>query len=445
MRAVVLTAPAAERRQRELAALLVSRGARAGDRVALTSGDGMTVEGICFVAAALRLGIIPVILNGALLPEERARLLVDAEVRTAFDERALHLFTVPHPTIGPPLAPVPLGRPMLFTSGTTGAPRGVFTGTLDEHDAEALAREEQELWQHDASDRHLVCGAIHHSAPLRFAMATLAAGGSVVLPGRFAADRVAEAIHRHRPTTTFMAPIHLQRVLDHPAAAGLPLGSFRLVAHAGAPCPAELKQRAITRFPLGSVWEFYGSTEGQMTACAPHEWMERPGTVGRARPNRTIRVDRGGVVWCDSPRWARFEYWRDPEKTAAAWRGTEFTVGDLGHLDDDGYLFLDGRRDDLIITGGVNVYPVEVERVLASVGGVQDVVVFPRADEVWGQRVCVAVVGSVTEREVADVAADRLAPYKRPKEVHVVPEIPRSVSGKVRRSRLAEDLGLATP
>ncbi|MER3417973.1 MAG: AMP-dependent synthetase, partial [Chloroflexota bacterium] len=166
----------------------------------------------------------------------------------------------------------------------------------------------------------------------------------------------------------------------------------------------------------------------------------RPGTVGRARPHRRLRVDPDGTVWCAMPPYARFEYWRDPDGTAAAWRGDELTVGDLGRLDEDGYLFLDGRRDDFVITGGVNVYPAEVEAVLAEVPGVEEVVVFG----VDGQRVCAAVVGRISVDAVAARAAERLAPYKRPKEIHLVraADIPRTPNGKVRRAAVAAALGL---
>src|SRR5207248_4605632 len=115
-----------------------------------------------------------------------------------------------------------------------------------------------------------------------------------------------------------------------------------------------------------------GATEGQFTVCSPAEWEARPGTVGRARPHRRLSVDDDGLIWCEVPRYARFEYWRDPKSTAAAWRGAAFTAGDLGRLDKEGYLFIDSRRDDLIISGGVNVYPAEVEHVLAAVPGVVD-------------------------------------------------------------------------
>jgi long-chain acyl-CoA synthetase len=316
---------------------------------------------------------------------------------------------------------------------------------LGEEDAAALAGEEHELWAFDPGDTHLVCSPLHHSAPIRFSGGTLAAGGDVVILPRFDPALAAVAIATERPTTAFLVPAHLQRLFAAADAAGdLPdLTSFRLVAHAGAHCPEPLKRRALDAFPAGALWEFYGSTEGQFTACGPDDWLAHPGTVGRARPHRRLRVDERGQVWCGAPPWARFTYWRDPDKTAAAWRGDEFTVGDLGRMDDDGFLYLDGRRDDLIISGGVNVYPAEVERALHEVPGVADVAVFGVPDDRWGQRVTAAVVGDATPEAVTAWARTHLAPHKRPKQVVRVPEIPLGPTGKVRRSALAADLDLS--
>jgi long-chain acyl-CoA synthetase len=260
----------------------------------------------------------------------------------------------------------------------------------------------------------------------------------MVVPGPFDPATVTAAIEAERPTTMFCVPTHLQRLLAHWDAAGSPdLSCFRLVAHAGAPCPDALKRRVVELFPAGSTWEFYGSTEGQFTACRSEEWLARPGTVGRARPGRQLRVDADGVIWCEVPEHARFSYYGDPEKTAAAWDGDAFTVGDLGRLDDEGYLHLDGRREDLVISGGVNVYPAEVENALAEHPGVEDVAVFGVPDEQWGQRVVAAVVGRATTAQLDAWCRERLAPPKRPKEYVVLDELPRTATGKVLRRELA--------
>ncbi len=284
---------------------------------------------------------------------------------------------------------------------------------------------------------------LHHSAPLRFATGTLLAGGRVVVPGPFDPETVTDAIRQHRPTSMFCVPAHLQRLFAHWDEHGTPdLSTFRLVAHAGAPCPEWVKRRLIEDFPDGSTWEFYGSTEGQFTACRSEEWLEREGTLGRARPGRTMTADEDGHLWCVVPPHARFTYFRDEEKTAAAWRDTEsgpaFTVGDLGRIDEDGYVFLDGRREDLIISGGVNVYPAEVERVLGEVPGVVDIAVFGLEDAQWGQRVCAAVVGDVDTSALVSHAREHLAPAKRPKDYHSLKALPRTPTGKVRRLDLPD-------
>ena len=288
---------------------------------------------------------------------------------------------------------------------------------------------------------------MYHSVSVRFAAATLLRGGRLVILPRFDASAAAAAVRRYRPTTTFLAPTALQRLLGHDdavesaGASGL-WDSFRLIVHAGSPCPPAVKRAALRRARPGAVWEFYGSTEGQFTVCGPDEWTARPGTVGRARPGRRLQVDPDGTVWCRSPSFARFRYWHDDDATARAWRGDEFTVGDLGRLDPDGYLFLDGRRDDLVITGGVNVYPAEVEAALAEAPGVVEAAVFGIADETWGERVCAAVVGPVDEAALRRHVADRLAPYKRPKTYFRVDELPRTATGKLRRRALPSVLGL---
>ena len=411
-----------------------------GARVALlVPGSVAYVE---LVIALLRRGVFPVPMDAGLTPSEREGLLADVRPSLVVDSPdllgRLHASLDHDAEQGPPR-----GRPIHLTSGTTGRPKGVFSGLLDPADAEALVSEERDLWGFTAEDVNLVLSPLHHSAPLRFAVGTLLAGGEVVVPGPFDPQAVTTAIAERRPTTMFCVPAHLQRLFSHWDDVGTPdLASFRLVAHAGAPCPEWVKRRLVEDFPDGSTWEFYGSTEGQFTACSSEEWLEHPGTLGRARPGRTISVDDDGRLWCVVPPHARFSYLDDPDKTAAAWRetpdGPAFTVGDLGRVDEDGYVHLDGRREDLVISGGVNVYPAEVERVLAEVAGVEDVAVFGREDDRWGQRVCAAVVGPVDTEVLAAYAHEHLAPAKRPKEWHRLVSLPRTPTGKVRRLDLPD-------
>lgn len=433
---MIITAAESERAQRRAAGGLRRAGLGVGERVVLSVPP--CADLLAVALGALRSGVVPVMLDPALTAGERAELVADADAALVVDERSA-LTTLAH---GPAaeLADVPLARPMHYTSGTTGRRKGVWTGVLDERAARALFDEEAELWGFDAADRHLALGPLHHSAPLRFSMHTLLAGGSLLLSTRFDPMAVLTAIPQFRPTTAFCTPTHLKRIF---AAADLPpVDSFRLLAHAGEACSDDVKRRVSDTFPAGSVVEFYGSTEAQFTVCRADEWLVRPGTVGRARPGRRLTTDDDGTIWCEVPSYARFSYWGDPAKTAAAWRGSELTVRDTGRLDDDGYLYLDGRRDDLIITGGVNVYPLEIERVLSSCPGVRDVAVFGVDDEHWGQRVCAAVVGTATAGQLADQARARLAPAKRPKDYHLVSELPVSPTGKIARRAVPAILGL---
>lgn len=411
---------------------------REGSRVALLVPGSLDLLDV--VMSLLAAGMFPIPLDPRLTSYERERILESLSPDLVVDSEEQLASMVEH-TPDRFRWGLPRARPMHVTSGTTGTPKGVHSGLLDDAQAAALVAEERELWEFRPDDVNLVLSPLYHSAPLRFAMGTVLAGGRVVVPGPFDPALVTATIQRERPTSMFCVPTHLQRLFAHWDDVGSPdLSSFRLVAHAGAPCPDNVKRRLIETFPKGSTWEFYGSTEGQFTACRSEEWLLRPGTVGRARPGRAVSIDEDGTIWCSVPAHARFTYFGDPDKTAAAWRDTDdgpaFTVGDLGRLDDDGYLFLDGRREDLIISGGVNVYPLEVEQALLAHPDVIDVAVYGVPDAQWGQRVCAAVVGATDADALTRFARERLAPPKRPKTWTFLDELPRTLTGKVLRSRL---------
>jgi long-chain acyl-CoA synthetase len=449
----VLTAPQAEIAQQRVAGALAEAGLRSGDRVAFSLPSSAAL--LCAVGGALRSGIIPVLLNATLLPSERDLLLADARpALTVIDDDGLAALGDGGP-VG--LAPYPRGRPMHYTSGTTGRAKGVWSGVWDDGMAQRAFDDEADLWAFGPHDVHLVCSPMYHSVSIRFSLGTLLRGGTCVILSRFEADTALGALTGTAgpvPTTAFMAPAALQRLLALGPALPEQFEQLRLLVHAGSACSAPVKLAAMERVGPGVVWEFYGSSEGQFTVCSPEEWLDRPGTVGRARPGRRLDVDHDGTVWCHAPDFATFEYWDDPDKTSAAWRDGAFTVGDLGRLDDDGYLYLDGRRDDLIISGGVNVYPAEVEAALSEVPGVDTVAVFGLDHETWGQQVCAAVVPDGSEAgqdpdrligELRAAAAARLAGYKRPKEYFVVGEVPTTATGKVQRRRIAAQLDAQGP
>ncbi|HUP99297.1 MAG TPA: class I adenylate-forming enzyme family protein [Aeromicrobium sp.] len=423
--------------QRRIAGALRAAGLVPGDRVVLSipcSDDYVSA-----VLGATRSGIVPVPLDPRLTDFERSAIVDEVEPSLVIDDAASLEQLLQGADSD--LADWPLCRPMHFTSGTTGRPKGVWSGMLTRDDARQLALEERDLWGFRADDVNLVISPVYHSAPLRFATGTVLAGGSVTVLSRFDPASFVDAVERIAPTTMFCVPAHLQRLFAWQDETGDARGldTFRLVAHAGAPCPEPIRLRAHATFGVQAVWEFYGSTEGQWTACPASDWLEHPGTVGRARPGRVVTVDDEGLLWCAVPPWARFEYWRDPQKTAAAWKqtpdGPAFTVGDLGRVE-DGWVYLDGRRTDLIISGGVNVYPAEVEAALGDAPGLVEIAVFGRQDERWGQRVCAAFVGTVDEQALRDRATERLSPPKRPKEYVRVTELPRTATDKVRRHEL---------
>lgn len=433
MTSSLLTAVASTADQSRIAGSLSRMGLVEGDRLTLSLPGSLLYVSV--VLGALRSGIVPVPIDPRLTAYERDRILADVEPALLIDDQG----DLEQLLDGPEhlLAPAPLARPMHMTSGTTGRPKGVWSGILSDEHAHAIVAEERELWGFAATDLNLVVSPIYHSAPLRFAMGTILAGGSVSVMDHFDAATFTEVTETLRPTTMFCVPAHLQRLFGYldESSRDVDVSSFRLVAHAGAPCPEPIRRRAHDLFGTDVVWEFYGSTEGQFTACPAPEWRAHPGTLGRARPGRVITIDDKGLLWCEVPEHARFTYWRDPDKTQEAWRGSSFTVGDLGRIE-DGYVYLDARREDLIISGGVNVYPAEVEAALADAEGLDDIAVFARPDEQWGQRVCVAYVGDVTEKALRALAEERLAPPKRPKEYQSLAELPRTATGKVRRAEL---------
>jgi long-chain acyl-CoA synthetase len=413
---------------------LQHKGVPEGSRIIFQAPNSARL--VSGILGCLLAGYLPVVISEKLTARERDELTSDVDPALFVGEgELLHAFD---------RAPVVLGhrlrcRPMHFTSGTSGRPKGVWSGWLDDEMAQALVVEELEAWGIVSADRYLAVAPMSHSAPLRFPLMTLMAGGTVVIPPSFDPHTVSLLIDSAAVSTTFLAPVHLQRILDNCAPSH---ADMRLVAHAGSACPAHVRRAARDVFGDDRLREFYGSTEGQFTICSPAEFDERPGTVGRARPGRSLRIAPDGRIWCQVPTYARFEYWRDPAKTAETWDGNWFTVGDLGHLDDDGYLYLDGRRSDLIITGGVNVYPAEIERIVLDLPQVSQASAFGLADEHWGQRVCLAVVGDVSQEDIAAHCEARLAPYKRPKTVYVVADLPHTHSGKIDRLRIPQSLGL---
>lgn len=444
-------------------------GLTAGDRVVVQLGNDLHTFGL--LAAACLEGVVAVPLPADLGPSELREVVGDADPAGLIADPTLvprdptTLVEVSVHRLGPaelarrhgtdPSATWPRTRPMAYTSGTTGRRKGVHVGVHDPDWGEALIADEHAAFDHRHGARHLVVSPLYHSGPLRFALVTALTGGEVAVLPRFDPDGWRQALRDLRPTSLFCVPTHLHRLVASPGLDGGDLASLDLLAHAGAPCPEPLKREVLDLAPEGSVWEFYGSTEGQFTVCPPEVWRQAPGTVGRARRGSRIEirrddgapaaVDEVGTVWCHVPEHARFTYWRDPERTAAAWDGDAFTVGDLGSLDAGGRLRLAGRPGDLVISGGVNVYPAEVERYLLDQDGVAEAVVYGVPDEDWGERVVAAVVPWPGAELDPDALRTALKAQVRraevPRAISVVADLPRTATGKIRRTGLVEHLG----
>lgn len=354
--------------------------------------------------------------------------------------------------------PRQLGSRMPYTSGTTGHPKGVRwrlpDPAVDVDDAlgAAAASLFSGYGLPTASEGvHLVTGPLHHQGPLAFAAAALMLGNSVVVMERWSAAGMLSLVERHRVSTTHVVPTMFHRLLQLPDDERLAhdLSSLRKVLHAAAPCPIDTKRKMIDW--LGPIVdEYYGASEGGGTYVSASEWLARPGTVGRPKPGSGVKVldDDGeecqpneiGTVYLKITQ--PFEYFHDEKKTAAACRDGYFNVGDVGYLDEDGYLYLQDRKADMVISGGVNIYPAEIENVLLTHPAVADAAAFGIPNAEWGEEVKAVVqlrVGShCTEAELIDFCRERLAHYKCPKSVDLTPELPRMDNGKLYKRKLRD-------
>jgi long-chain acyl-CoA synthetase len=451
-----------DERQRRLAGALHEQVLGVGDRIAVLTSN--RVESLEVTIGALRAGIVPVPINPLLTPSEVDFLLEDSGTRWLFTDRPLELADddISVITFGDAyermlfeaepakIADHVRGRPMHYTSGSTGRPKGVWVAPVDEERAEQVSREFREMWGLSSDDVHLVCSPLAHSAPHRFAMRTLEAGGTVALIKRFEAREALAAIELFGVTSTFMVPTHLERILAvGRELGGFDLSSIGLLAHAGAPIRPNTKKRVLELFPEGCVWEFYGSTEGPATRISTEEWRRKPGSVGTPKhgarisitdeKGRTLPTGETGEIWIEDPEIERFEYWGDPVKTHQSWRKGAYSVADLGYLDEDGYLYLTGRKFDTIITSGVNVYPQEVERVLTEHPGITEAIVFGVPNNEWGQEVRARVVAAEGESlDAGDLRAwarERLAGFKCPRTIEIVSSLPKGPTGKILRPK----------
>jgi long-chain acyl-CoA synthetase len=361
------------------------------------------------------------------------------------------------PATAVPGAAVPDGvATRMYTSGTTGRPKAIVraAGGGPPVDTQRQGTFFLEFWGLASTDEvNLTCTPLHHAAGYGYLLQALACAQTVVLMERFDAEELLRLVEAQRVTYMNMVPTQFVRIagLDAAVRSRYDLSSLRRVLHGSAPCPVAAKQAMFDLFgPV--IWETYGGTEGLATVASPEDWLAHPGTVGRAATRLGIDVaildDDGnplppgqpGLVYISPPGGLRFEYAGAREPTESAWHGDRFTLGDVGYLDDDGFLFLLDRQKDVIVTGGVNVYPAEVERVLAGHPSVSDVAVIGVPDEEWGESVLAVVVAStpVSADELVAHCREQLSSHKCPRTIDFVDELRVDPLGKVLKRDLRE-------
>ena len=346
------------------------------------------------------------------------------------------------------------GESVVFTSGTTGTPKAALRDFAAFGPRE-LARVLERL-PFACGDRHLVVGPLQHSAPQVFALIHTALGATLHLAPQFDAEATLRALSAHRLHSLFVVPTMLRRMLDLPASVHheTPTPELRAVVVGSSEFTDDLRRAAIRRFGARAVFDFYGATElGWVTLIRGDEMLAHPGSVGRPLPGQEVRIldqdghastpGAPGVIAVRNAQ-TMLGYANDPLATRGARRGEWWTVDDLGWLDAEGFLYLSGRARDMVKTGGVNVYPAEVERVLREDPAVREVAVIGLRDRDWGERLVAVVVPShgAFDSEAARMRARaRLSPAKVPREWHVVAALPRNANGKVMKAELRARFG----
>lgn len=457
----------------------VKQGLSEGDGIALICGN--RIEFIETLLAALRVGLrltpvnwhlsegdaryiisdceakafvaeTHIIASWEKLPDDiQTRIAIDGPLDGFFDYQSF----LGSAAASDPVRPTH-GTVMLYTSGTTGRPKGVYrekpapvppqlAGTLADFDP--------------AQDAQLVCGPMYHAAPLLFDVAwALSSGVPLHLLDRWNSEEVLRLIAEHKITHAHMVPIMFQRLLTLPDTVRqrADLTSLKRIYHGAAPCPLETKRAVINWF--GPILEEYyaGSEGGAGFVISSSEWLEKPGSVGRVPYADAIRiVDEngalvaagvGGEIYHRMDADVPFEYFKAQEKTANKIKDGYFTLGDIGYVDEDGYLFLTGRSAECIISGGVNIYPTEIDNVLTQHPLVEDVCVVGAPNEEWGEEVRAVVqliegaaASDETAAKLLEYAGASLSGFKMPRGIDFVETLPRLPSGKIPRARVRQN------
>ena len=471
-----------EAQSNRIAHLLRGFGLVRGDTIAILMHNEIDFLPICW--AAQRAGLVYVAMSTKLTADEAGYIAQDSSAKAIFCSPALAEVTVAAtPTLSPAarfctgagapgctrlhdaihnmpttrIADESTGRDMLYSSGTTGRPKGVRgplpEGPIDQVDA--LSGMVAALYQFAPGMKYLSPAPLYHAAPLRYCMSVHKFGGTVVVMEKFDPDAYLALVEKHHITHSQLVPTMFVRMLKLPedVRTKYDLSSVKVAIHAAAPCPVDVKHAMIAWWgPV--IFEYYSATEGAgFTAISPQEWLARPGSVGksilgeirvldddgnRLGPNEVGRIFFHGG--------GNFSYHNDPEKTASVMGEHGATFGDIGRVDEEGYLFLTDRAAFMIISGGVNVYPQEAENTLISHPEVADVAVFGIPDEVMGEAVHAVVqprdmgrAGPDLEAELIAYVRERLSHVKCPKRIDFRAELPRHDTGKLYKRLLKDE------
>jgi long-chain acyl-CoA synthetase len=350
----------------------------------------------------------------------------------------------------------PEGAPVsiIYTSGTTGKPKGVVREAATDEQREATQALLGEIFRLEPGERTVIPAPMYHTAPNVYALSSAVRGMDMTIMTSFDAEEFLRIVDEHRVTVVQMVPTMFVRMLALPeeVRSRYDTSSLRWIVHAAAPCPPDVK-RAMIEWLGPIIAEYYGSTEtGPVVYCDSEQWLAHPGTVGRPIEHAVVRVlDEDGndrpvgesgevFVWLDV--WPDFTYEGDDAKRRAIERDGLVSAGDIGYLDADGFLYLNDRASDMVISGGVNIYPAEIEACLLGLDGVRDCAVFGIPDDEFGEALAAYVEldegAELDADDVRDHIRTSLAGYKTPRVVEFSDALPREDSGKIFKRRLRE-------
>ena len=340
---------------------------------------------------------------------------------------------------------------LIYTSGTTGRPKGVVRSSKNRlNTLLGYAYNFESTYD----DVHIVAGPLYHAAPYAWAAFSLILGNTVVVMPKFDAEEFLRLVQKYRVSTTWIVPTMVNRIINLPTdiRGRYDTSSLRAITVGGESFPFPLKKKAVEFFGPGKIFEFFGGTETScITSLRPKDQLIKPGSCGKPVAGNDIRlldenmneVPQGevGIMYIKSP-FLLDEYYKNPEATQANYHEGYFTVGDMARVDEDGYYYIVDRAVDMIISGGVNIYPAEIEEVLYHHPSVYDVGIIGVPDPDWGERIVAYVVAKpgaeISEDNVKNYVGEKLASYKKPREVYFVEELPYTPSGKLLKRVLRE-------